>query len=151
MSIRSQLYPVHQPLANIVHKGESVAGVALPTAQERISLLSASKAVQVQISPAPSGAAFAVGTLRLGVNDSKCRRTARAGSSHCGRCDHGTRRMATGILQQLSNVLKRDIDNALIDRIDDPSQSIERIWARLARGSLFIANIIRDQSRIVNA
>src|SRR5689334_15011510 len=26
----------------------------------------------------------------------------------------------------------------LIDRIDEPSQSIERIWTRLARGSLFI-------------
>jgi hypothetical protein len=30
----------------------------------------------------------------------------------------------------------------LMDRIDEPSQSIERIWTRVARGSLFMRCII---------
>ena len=33
----------------------------------------------------------------------------------------------------------------LIDRMDEPSQSMERIWTRLARGSLFMP-LLSDRS-----
>ena len=33
-----------------------------------------------------------------------------------------------------------------IDRMDDPSQSMERIWTRVSSGNLFILNIMLDRS-----
>src|SRR5215211_5349655 len=41
----------------------------------------------------------------------------------------------------LKTVLIDTSATRLIDRIDDPSQSIERIWTRLARGSFFMPRL----------
>jgi len=41
--------------------------------------------------------------------------------------------------------------NRLIERMDEPSQSIARIWTRLARGSLFITKLLyRPQSNFAS-
>jgi hypothetical protein len=44
----------------------------------------------------------------------------------------------TGINQELGDVLSDAPVIRSIARMDEPSQSIERIWARLATGSLFM-------------
>src|SRR5262249_18719233 len=45
----------------------------------------------------------------------------------------------TCLRQQLGDGVDRHVPaTRLIERIEEPSQSIERIWTRLARGSLFM-------------
>src|SRR5712692_1370824 len=45
-------------------------------------------------------------------------------------------------ISSLVTVLRETPVTRVIARMDDPSQSIERIWTRLARGSLFMRGII---------
>jgi hypothetical protein len=54
--VAGELDPVCEPLAQVVDE-DSPSGA--PTIQHRTSLVSAHMAVQVQVSPAPAGAAFA--------------------------------------------------------------------------------------------
>ena len=63
MPIRCELDAVRQPAAKIVHQCQRIAGIAPADRPCRTSLESASSAVQVQTSPAPSGAPLAVATF----------------------------------------------------------------------------------------
>src|SRR5262249_44727703 len=105
-----------------------------------ISLLSASSAVQVHTSPAPSTGFFMFGTFfcLAAQNDqisSTCTRletTPRTFSSW--KAAHASP-ASTSILP---TVLMLTSTTREIDRMETPSQSIERIWTRFARGSLFM-------------
>src|SRR5271157_5607632 len=96
--------------------------------------------VQAQVSPAPSGAAFALATffslayVKLQI------------SSHWTRLAFTLRTLASWKLAQNSpassssftTVLKETSHTREIDRIDEPSTSMLRIWTRLAASSLFM-------------
>src|SRR3984893_213539 len=111
-----------------------------PTTQDKISLLSASNAVQVQISPAPSGPALGGGTF-LALAWTKLQI-----SSHCTRWlftprtarSWNSAHAAPASCNSLSIVLKLTSTTRLIDRIDEPSHSMDRICERLCVGSLFM-------------
>src|SRR3569623_2565262 len=105
-----------------------------------ISFVSASMAVHVHTSPASSGAALAVGTfLALACTKDQI-------SSHWTRRALTPRTLSQWKAAQaspassssLATVLMDTSHTRLIERIEDPLQSSERIWTRLARCSLFM-------------
>jgi len=102
-------------------------------------LLSASIAVHVQTSPHP--AAFCSGVVRFSFAPQNAQI-----SSHCTRLDFNSRTVSWWNAAQIKPASTSNFETVLIDtsasretdRIDEPSQSIESIWARLAPGSLFM-------------
>src|SRR5216683_3206765 len=105
------------------------------------SFVSASIAVQVQQSPAVGSVArllpatffcFAPTKLQISSHWTRFASTPRTAlswwASAASPASHSS----------LSTVLIETSATRLIDRIDEPSHSIERIWTRLVRGSLFM-------------
>src|SRR5277367_2772825 len=124
---------------------DSAASVSrLPTTQDRISLESASMPVQVHTSPAPCARCSLLAFFCLARQNDQI-------SSHWTRCAATSRtawswwatQAAPASSKSLLTVFRDTSTTRLIDRMDDPSQSIERIWTRLARGSLFMPLIIK--------
>ena len=110
-----------------------------PTCQETISLESASIAVHVQTSPAPSGAAFANLTFfcLAWLNDQiSSHWTALAVS--CAPSRHGSGAGLPASISSLETVLIDTSGTRVTERMDDPSHSIERIWTRFSTDSLFM-------------
>src|SRR5579863_471755 len=100
--------------------------------------------VHVQVSPAPAGAALAVETFR-------CLQCVNAQiSSHWMRRAFTFRtfsswKAAQAVPASIRSFVTVLIDTSVtreIDRMDDPSQSMERIWTRFSTGSLFIGHCI---------
>src|SRR5437879_7987655 len=114
-------------------------GLRKPTMYETSSLLSASSAVHVHTSPQP--AAFCSGVTRLSFAPTKDQI-----SSHCTRFDFRPRTFSSWNAAQTRPASTNSFETVLIEtshkreteRIDDPSQSIERMSARLAADNLFM-------------
>src|ERR1700730_5916112 len=113
-----------------------------PTKYETTSLVSASKAVQVQVSPAPSTGFFIAATffclaaVKLQISSTWTRLAFT--SRTCSLCKAAQTSPAAS--RSFETVLIDTSHTREIDRRDDPSQSKERIWARVSRDSLFVAN-----------
>src|SRR3954466_3824595 len=105
-----------------------------------MSLVSASIAVQVHTSPAPSEAAFAVATFLsfASQNDQISADWMRRAFTPCTVSSWIDRHASPASHSSLETVLIDTSATRLIDRMETPSHSMERIVTRLARGSLFI-------------
>src|SRR5580704_5314032 len=116
----------------------------VPIKYETMSFVSASKAVHVQVSPAPAigffiaTTFFCLAAVKLQI------------SSTWMRSAFTPRTFSSWKAAQISPASSRSFETVLIDtsytreidRMDDPSQSMERIWIRVAIGSLSIGHCI---------
>src|SRR5262249_44616773 len=115
-----------------------------PEYQEMISFESASIPVHVQMSPDPSGAAFAFRSARA-LQYAKLQI-----SSHCTLWDFTSLTFSwwkaahtlPASIRSLVTVLIDTSHTREIERMDDPSHSMARIWTRFSMGSLFISACI---------
>jgi hypothetical protein len=98
-----------------------------------MSLLSVSMAVHVQVSPAPGGGDFAA-TMRFCLQCMKAQI-----SSHCTRLAFTSHTFASWNAAQARPASTKSFDTVLMEtshireiaRIDEPSQSMDRIWTRV--------------------